>query len=385
MTHGPPRVAFIHPFLFRYARGIERYVLNLANALAQRGVEVHLLTWKWPEPLAIDVIDSRVEIHQLPTSRYFAAKAIVPFYAQHLLTHKYDFVWIAFAGYGEAEAIRLARKQPFGIVFHYPLAQVPHRYREFNRYGLAKRAAAFVSVSQYVASGVQEFFGRESTVIHHGVDAERFRPDEERRRAKREELGVGDGPLLVTAAALEERKGIQWVLRGLPKILERFPDTTYLILGGGDYRNALEDLASDVGVQSHVRFMGEQEDVTPFYQAADISLILSRGEASSLSALESLACEVPVIAARRSPFDELISDEYGVLVDEEDADAVAGVVVRLLGDPAAQRAMGERGRAHVLEEFTWERAAEEYIQVMKSVRQQLPVGGGRSTKSHERT
>ena len=361
------RVAFIHPFLFRYARGIERYVFNLANHLTQRGVDVDLVTWNWPAPLKIDLLNPRVKIKKLPTSRYFATKAIVPFYVQHLHKQRYDFVWIAFAGYGEAESLRFVRKQPFGIVFHYPLAQVPHRYREFQRHGLAQRAALMVSVSQYVATGVQEFFGTTSTVIHHGVDTERFRPDEERRRAKREELGVGDGPLLVTAAALEERKGIQWLLRALPKILKRFPDAIYLILGGGDYRNVLEELANELGVQAHVRFMGEQEDVTPFYEAADISLILSRGEASSLSALESLACEVPVIAARRPPFDELISDEYGVLVDEEDADAVAGVVVRLLGDPAARRAMGETGRLQMKEKFTWERAAEEYVQVMKSV------------------
>ena len=360
------RVAFIHPFLFRYARGIERYTLNLANALAKSGVEVELITWNWPAPLQIDLPDPRVKIMRLPTSRYFAAKAIVPFYARHLLRQQYDFVWIAFAGYGEAEALRLARKQPFGIVFHYPLAQTPHRYREFRRFGLAQRAAAIVSVSQYVAEGVKEFFGRASTVIHHGVDAGRFKPNEEMRRAKRQELGVGEAPLLVTAAALEERKGIQWVLRALQKILERFPETIYLVLGGGDYRKSLEQLASTLGIQSQVRFMGEQEDVTPFYQAADISLILSRGEASSLSALESLACEVPVIAARRPPFDELIRDVYGVLVDEEDADAVAGVVERLLTNPEQRTAMGKRGRAHVREKFTWARAAEEYIKVMES-------------------
>jgi glycosyltransferase involved in cell wall biosynthesis len=155
-------------------------------------------------------------------------------------------------------------------------------------------------------------------------------------------------------------------LRALPKILESFPETIYLVLGGGDYLASLEELAGSLGIQSQVRFMGEQEDVTPFYQAADISLILSRGEASSLSALESLACEVPVIAARRPPFDELISEEYGVLVQEENASAIAEVVERLLENPSDRRAMGERGREHVKEHFTWARAAEEYIRVMES-------------------
>lgn len=360
------KIAFIHPFLFRYARGIERYTFNLANALARRNVETHLLTWNWPNSLQIEALDERVRVWRLPTSRYFAARAIVPFYAWHLWRHRYDFVWINFAGYGEAEALMLARKQPFGIVFHYPVAQVPHRYREFKRYGLIDRAAQIVSVSEYVADGVREFFGRESTVIHHGVDPSKFQPDEEKRRAVREELGVGERPLLVTAAALEERKGIQWVLRALPKILESFPDTIYLVLGGGGYREALEQIAVDLGVQSHVRFLGEQQDVTPFYQATDVSLILSRGEASSLTALESLACEVPVIAARLPPFDELIRDEYGMLVNEEDTDAVAGAVEGMLANAEQRALMGQRGRALVREKFSWERAAEEYIKVMES-------------------
>jgi glycosyltransferase involved in cell wall biosynthesis len=115
-----------------------------------------------------------------------------------------------------------------------------------------------------------------------------------------------------------------------------------------------------------VRFLGEQEDVTPFYQAADVSLILSRGEASSLTALESLACEVPVIVARRPPFDELITDDCGVLVDEEDTDAVAGAVEGMLANPEQRALMGQCGRALVQEKFSWGRAAEEYIKVMAS-------------------
>src|ERR1051326_3870824 len=105
MTDAPLRVAFIHPFLFRYARGIERYVFDLANALSAVGVEVHLVTWNWKPSIQIDEIDPRVCVHRLPTSRYFAAKAIVPFYARHLRKQQYDFVWIAFAGYGEAESL----------------------------------------------------------------------------------------------------------------------------------------------------------------------------------------------------------------------------------------------------------------------------------------
>jgi glycosyltransferase involved in cell wall biosynthesis len=61
----------------------------------------------------------------------------------------------------------------------------------------------------------------------------------------------------------------------------------------------------------------------------------------------------------------LISDEYGVLVNEEDPDAVAHAVEGMLANPEQRAVMGGRGRACVIEEFSWERAAEEYIRVME--------------------
>lgn len=354
-------VAFIHPFLYRYARGIERFTFNLANALAQGGVDVHLITWRWPQRVEIDVLDPRVRVHFMPASRYYAAKVVVPFYVGHLLRQRYDFVWIYFAGYGEAEALNLVRRQRFGIVFHYPYAQVPHRYEEFRRSGLAQQAARIVSVSQYVADGVQEALGRDSIVIHHGVDTERFRPDPEARARVRHSLGLAaTTPLLVTAAALEERKGVQWVLRALPEVLQTHPDTLYLVLGDGPYRLALEELAQTLNLNDHVRFLGVQADVVPFLQAADISLILARGEASSLTALESMACGVPVIAADRPPFNELLRPDYGLMVTEQDVYQVADVICDLLSEPTRMRSMGMVGRNQIESQFQWSKVERQY-------------------------
>ena len=321
------RIAFIHPFLYRYPRGIERYTLNLANALAQAGAEVHILTWRWPQPVQIGALDPRVRVALLPTSRYYAAQAMVPVYSLRLLREHFDYVWIFFAGYGEAEALTLLRKQPFGAVFHFPQVAAPGRYREFRRYGLIGRARQIVSVSQVVADSVREQFGLGSTVIHHGVDAQQFAPDLAARARVRRQLGIGaHAPLLMTAAALEERKGVQHMLRALPAIRQARPDLAYAVLGDGPYRPALEQLAAELGVADCVRFLGAAETIAPFYQAADLSAILSRGEASSLVALESLACGVPVLAADERPFDELISGGDGLLVAPGSADAVAGAV-----------------------------------------------------------
>jgi hypothetical protein len=114
----------------------------------------------------------------LPTSRYYAARCIIPLYAYHLLREKYDFVWVFFAGYGEAEGLALAsilKEIRYGISLHYPYSQVPHRYREFKRLGCISRARRIVATSRHVADGVSEAFGLPSDIIRTGVDVSQFR------------------------------------------------------------------------------------------------------------------------------------------------------------------------------------------------------------------
>src|SRR5712692_896050 len=198
------RLLFIHPFLFRYARGIERFTISLSGALARRGVEVDLLTWRWQNPTRVADLDSRVRVFTIPTSRYYSAKVAVPFYGKHLLTHRYDFIWVYFAGYGEAEAITLAsqvRTLTYGITVHYPLSQVPHRYREFERFGFARRAHTLVAISSFVAEGVRQALGRDPVVIRSAADVSHFKPNPQARPAHRAALGLNDeAQVLLTVA-----------------------------------------------------------------------------------------------------------------------------------------------------------------------------------------
>lgn len=361
------RVAILHPFLYREARGIERFTFSLANAWAARGDEIHLVTWRWPRPITIDQLAPAVQVHVMPTPRYYTALAMGPLYAWHLARQRYDFVWLHFAGYGEAEALTLVRHQPFGVTFHFPFAQVPHRYQEFHRWGLIDRARHIVSVSQHVAEGVREAFGRTSTVIPHGVDPARFGPDAAHRAALREKLGAATTPILLTVAALEERKGVQWVLRALPAVLRACPTARYWVVGDGPHRAALEQLAAELQVSAAVQWFGAQADVAPYLQAADVFLIPARGEASSLAALEAMACGLPVLAARRPPFAELITPAWGALVDETDPAVIAEVILRWLAAPTLRDQLGQAGRAQVLTAHTWARVAEQFGQLVVKI------------------
>jgi glycosyltransferase involved in cell wall biosynthesis len=360
------RLAFIHPFLYRYPRGIERFLYHLANALARLGVEVDILTWRWPKPVVIDRLAEGVRVRVLPTAPYYSARCIIPWYVYYLVKEDYDFVWIFFAGYGEAESLSLAsvfRDFRYGVSLHYPYSQVPHRYREFRRFRCLRRARRVVAVSQFVADGVRRAFGLSSRIIRTGVDVLQFRRLPEDKDRARRALGLpADDAVVLTVAALEERKGIQHVLASLQGVRRRHPRLRYLVVGEGPYRPQLERQVAQLGLADVVRLVGATTDVLTYYQAADVFVLLSRGEAAPIAPLEAMAVGLPLVLARQRPFDEIVGDDCGVMVPENDPAEVARMIGTYLSDPCQGRAAGEAGRRRVSHNNAWGKIAQQYLE-----------------------
>ena len=362
------KIAIISPFLLRYARGIERFTQCLSESLVCHNMEVDLLTWQWPDPVSWEPLLPNVRVRQVPYLRYFMRWIAVPYYLSWLAHERYDWVMLFFAGYGEAETLSLLRrlrKQPYCVVFHFPCQQVSHRYAEFERFGLARRADRLVAVSRYVARGVEAQFDQECAVIGNGVDPGVFGPAPGARATVRQRLRAHpDTPALITLAALEERKGVQWVVRAIPRLLPEFPDLQYWVLGEGAYRVALNAEIRQLGLESHVHLLGSVNDVVPYLAAADIGCLLSYGESFGIALIEYMAMELPIVASRHPPFGELIRPAWGVMVDERDTEAVVVELRALLRHPRRCRAMGAAGRRQVLQHHTWDQVADDYLRLL---------------------
>lgn len=358
------RWAFIHPFQMRINRGIETYLSYLSSNLTQLDVEVDLLTWRGPLKDSRLANDSSVRLRLVPRFRYYQRFFAIPFYISYLLSTQYSHLFMHFAGYGEGQTLTVLdklRSIPFSLVFHFPRSLVPHRYREYKRWNFDVRAQNLIAVSQYVADQVEEWSGRSCEVIGHGVDAEHFRPDPKRRQETREALDIPSKThLLISVAALEERKGIQWVIKALPSILNVYPNTRYLILGEGAYREQLRDLIETMDLADRVYMPGSVDDVIPYLNAADLALFLAKGEALPLAPLEAASSALPIITSQKPPFDELIQPEWGLMVDEKNTEQVAHVVMQLLGNPEKRSQMGAIARAWVKRNHSWPEVAKKY-------------------------
>ena len=196
-----------------------------------------------------------------------------------------------------------------------------------------------------------------------GVDTELFRPGAggEQVRARH---GLTGRRVVVSVSRLVERKGHDMLIRALPEIRRRVPDTALLIVGGGPYRQQLERLARDVGVSEHVVLTGSVPwvELPAHYDAGDVFAMPCRTRRGGLEVeglgivfLEASATGLPVVAGRSggSP-DAVLEGETGHVVDGTSVREVAAAVAGLLADPERARRMGQAGRAWVEREWRWD-------------------------------
>jgi N-acetyl-alpha-D-glucosaminyl L-malate synthase BshA len=141
------------------------------------------------------------------------------------------------------------------------------------------------------------------------------------------------------------------VIRIFQKIREKVNARLLLVGEGPDLDKSLR-VARELGVHSHVEAMGEQEQVQALLSISDVLLLPSEQESFGLSALEAMACEVPVVASRVGGLPEVISDGVtGFLHPPEDLDGMAASAVRILTDDALHRRVAVAGRRVVETEF----------------------------------
>lgn len=193
---------------------------------------------------------------------------------------------------------------------------------------------------------------RKAHVVYNGVDLSAF-PSQLDRRKVRQDLGVKQGPMLVTIARLTEQKGHCYLLQALPKLLNTWPQLCCVFVGEGELRDALQRLAIDLGIERSCRFVGVREDIADILAAADLFVLPSLSEGFPFVLLEALAMGRPVVASRVNGVPELIEEhKTGLLVPPRDPRALVEAIRNVLSNPTAASEMGAAGRAAVRKRFT---------------------------------
>jgi len=215
------------------------------------------------------------------------------------------------------------------------------------------------------------------TIVHPGVNTKTFRPEVD-ATSIRKKYALKDKKILLTVARLDPYKGVDMVLRSLPIVLKRFPDTAYIIVGTGPHEKELKELVAGLNLGFNVVFAGNVPDkeLPAFYNACDIFVMPSREvpgrkdmiEGFGISYIEASACGKPVIGGRSGGVeDAVLHDSTGLLVDPENVEDIAEAISHILGNENLAKRLGSAGRQRTEEELQW------HI-VIKKMLEKLPQG-----------
>lgn len=161
-----------------------------------------------------------------------------------------------------------------------------------------------------------------------------------------------DSALLTTVAVLRELKGIQFLIRALPAILASNPNTYYLVVGSGAYRDALFDEAKQAGIAERVIFAGQRDDIPRLLAASDVFVLPTLTEALPTVLAEAMAARLPIIASAVGGVPEMVQDgQNGRLVQPTDIKQLEVECISLLADPEKMKFMGAAGWKIVNENF----------------------------------
>ena len=238
---------------------------------------------------------------------------------------------------------------PHGHAFHDYLSQAGSRALVWTERAAARWTDRIVCLTEAERDDHLRYHiapAGKFTVIHSGVDLERFgaaRPDPQ---AARGALGLSEtGPLVGCVARLVPVKGVDCLLEAWSAVRSAVPDATVVFVGDGPLRPTLEAAAKAEGLGRSAAFLGVRDDVADLLPLFDVVVLPSRNEGMGRAAVEALAAGRPVIGSRISGIQNVIQDgETGVLVPPGDPGALARAIVRCLRERAVRDGMAARAR-----------------------------------------
>ncbi len=334
---------------------------ELGKALADKGHQIHFISYAMP--MRLDGYLGNVFYHEVEMASYplFEFPLYTPALASKIVEvarfEKLDFVHAHYA-IPHAISAYLARevmngKLKFITTLHgtdITLVGLEPSYLPVMKFSIEK-SDGVTAVSRFLREKTTTNYGivKDIRVIPNFVDTKKYKrvPCEE----VRERFAPKGEKVLVHVSNFRMVKRVPDVIRIFHEVRKKVP-STLLLVGDGPDRSTCELLVRELQIQDHVRFLGKQQELVPILSAADLMLMPSQSESFGLSALEAMACEVPVISSSVGGLPELqIHGETGYIAEIGDIGRMSRYAVELLSNEPKHALFRAACRKRAVEQF----------------------------------
>jgi len=386
MTKNTPFIIISDNFPPCKGGGIAEWALGIALNLGKNGYDVTVLSrWKEPEAAIRQHKSQPFQVHNMKGrdwNRYRYWYAL--YHLWQALRKTPHAIVIAATWELGAPMTRLKKLFPecrYIVVGHgleVTKIEKTGKIKSFN--ATINRALTTIAVSRFTQEEINKRIHsthNKAVFLPNGVDISRFHYTDNYAHIK-EQLSIAPSTkIILTLARVIERKGHDTVLRALPKVLARHPDTVYIIAGPGHgtYIDKLNALIKELHLTKNVRFTSfvDDKDLNAFYSMSNIYVMVSRliesegdSEGFGITFLEANACGCPVIGSYSGGIPDAVEDGInGFLVQPDDAEALAKKIIQIFDSKNLHQKLADQGLKRVQSQFTWEIITEQLLSIIK--------------------
>jgi mannosylfructose-phosphate synthase len=378
------------------------YVLELAKAMARKGIKVDIYTrWFEKEKLQVDPVPDYpdVRVIRIPAGKWkFRPKEFIyellPELAANLIKYirennlHYDLYHSHYvdAGIVMLDIAKILNKPSYftahslGAWKRDQMGGDEHEMeKKFNfRHRISEEQRIFRSVNgQTLTSDVQyeklrelyQFDADNIEIIPPGVDIERFHLPTPEELSKPSNL---PDKYIYCMSRIDSNKGHDMLLRAFAIMKDEVPEVE-LVIGGGspnpkprevEVFDMMHDIVAEENMEHRVEFIGYVPDrmMTQYYQQAKLFVLPSQFEPFGMTSQEALACGTPVVASKFGGIRNAITNGVnGLLIDPTNAGEFAGAMLRILNDETYRGKIGHAGNQMIVKEYSWEAIADKFL------------------------
>lgn len=242
----------------------------------------------------------------------------------------------------------------------------PRRYTLFERIALTicwrlglKLADAVVGCSKWMAEHLKKY-GVKAFFIHNAIDYERF-----------SSTGLIQGSVenetVVSIARFEHVKGLDTLIRAAARLIEKYPNMLFILVGGGSLKDELQGLVKALGLEGKVILLDYTPEVDQILARASLVVIPSLYEPFGMAAAEALAAGKTVVASRTGGLREIVIDGLnGLLFTPGDYEDLARKMLKILEDGELRRRLVEAARNSAIR-FSPEKISKQYLKLYQTI------------------
>ena len=380
-------------FITRYAPVFSGQAIQLeriGRELRKRGVEFFVVSYRFSGLSAREVRDG-VRIHRispsLPGRLGDLTLSVKSFLAMLRFRRDFDILHVHSISAGKYGAMLAAKLLGKKTVFEMTLvgSDDPESIRGHSSVPAVemlffKMFDKYFAISEALAQSYERMRLPRGKLwrLAKGVDTERYSPPPDKRPIRRT-LGLPeDRPIVVFVGAVMRRKGVDVLMAAWKKVAAMDSRAVLVIVGPDTFdevQSHLNEFAREARetakreLEGRVVFTGMTDAVHDYLRASDIFVFPSRAEGMPASPLEALSCGLPCVLAPMGGIAEQVIEngKSGIIVPQDDADALAEALVGLLRDPALAAKLGANARERAIERFSVEKAADDLIGYYKTM------------------